>query len=74
MKQLGCTWDEEVIEVADSLFYQRIPEIWCLLSGVRYGFQHTGVASFISDLASRFTHLDKCITMVTIYLIPIYRL
>lgn len=67
MKTLGCNWDEEIIEVADSLFYQRIPIIWCILSGTNYSFQNYGVATFLADLKTRFEHVEKCLTNVIYY-------
>lgn len=66
MKKLGCNWDDEIVEIADSIYYQKIPVSWCLQSGIKYTFQYYGLGSFLNDLTTRYQHVEKCITLVSI--------
>jgi hypothetical protein len=65
---LGWEWSQDMIEVADSLYYQQIPKQWCYLSGSASEFTHYPLASFINDLTTRFQHIDKCLTLVSLLL------
>ncbi len=66
--KLGWEWSQDMIEVADSLYYQQIPKQWCYLSGSASEFTHYPLASFINDLTTRFQHIDKCLTLVSLLL------
>jgi hypothetical protein len=67
-KKLGWDCPNEIIEVADSLYHQQIPKSWCLMFGGNYYFPHYPLGSFINDLSMRFTHIEKCLTMVNLFL------
>ena len=60
---LGFEWSQELVDVADSLYHQQIPKVWCLLFGSNTTFSNYPLGSFLADLSSRYTHIDKCLTM-----------
>ena len=66
-KKLGCDWDTEITEIADSLYHQQLPKSWCLLSGSRTAFPYYPLGTFFSELLFRFQHIEKCLTNVSFY-------
>lgn len=65
-KNLGFDWNSDIIQVADSLYNQQIPKLWCILSGSRVHFPFYPLASFFSDLTVRAQHIERCLTLVYI--------
>jgi hypothetical protein len=63
-KKLGCCWDETIIDIAESLYYSRIPDVWCIQSGTKYTYTNYGLAGFFNDLLVRFQHVEKCLVLV----------
>ncbi len=64
-KKVGwdASYDDTIIEVADSLYHQQVPKSWSLLSGANTQLTSVSLASFISDMSTRFTHIEKCLNM-----------
>jgi hypothetical protein len=67
-KKVGLDWNDELIEVADSLYHQQVPKGWCILSGNNTNVLLYSLTGFFADLSLRFQHIDKCLTMVSFFL------
>ncbi len=57
-------WNDELIEVADSLYHNQVPKLWCTMSGNNTYVLLYSLAQFFTDLTTRFQHIDKCLTLV----------
>lgn len=62
ISRFGTHWSNELLNVAHSIYNQRIPETWCQAIGPSAPLSSWGLLNFFNDVTMRADHIEKVLT------------